>query len=99
MNANASPGASSRQNEVKPHGTLFAKHCVCPRGLDGLPKIIPYGIQNGQFKEMSNLFKSWTDIKNIDSNAPYYAMRASSDDSGRTRCPTSWLRRQRQAHE
>lgn len=50
-------------------------------GLDGLPKIIPYGIQNGQFKEMSNLFKSWTDIKNIDSNAPYYAMRASSDDS------------------
>ncbi len=50
-------------------------------GVDGLPKIIPYGIQNGQFKEMSNLFKSWTDIKNIENNAPYYAMRASSDDS------------------
>ena len=30
---------------------------------------------------MSNLFKSWTDIKNIEHRAPYYAMRASSDDS------------------
>lgn len=50
-------------------------------GIDGLPKIIPYGIQNGQFKEMSNLYKSWTDVKNIENNAPYYAMRASSDDS------------------
>lgn len=50
-------------------------------GLDGLPKIIPFGIQNGQFKEMSNLFKSWTEIKNIEKYAPFYAMRASSDDS------------------
>lgn len=50
-------------------------------GIDGLPKIIPYGIQNGQFKEMSNLFKSWTDIENIKNHAPYYKMRASSDDS------------------
>ncbi|MGN0506305.1 MAG: hypothetical protein ACI4FZ_07070 [Lachnospiraceae bacterium] len=50
-------------------------------GIDGLPKIIPYGIQNGAFKEMSNLFKSWTEIRNIDRYAPYYTMRASSDDS------------------
>ncbi len=49
--------------------------------IDGLPKIIPYGIQNGQFKEMSNLFKSWTEIKNIENKAPFYTMRASSDDS------------------
>lgn len=49
--------------------------------LDGMPQIIPYGIQNGQYKEMSNLFKSWADIKNIENNAPLYTMRASSDDS------------------
>lgn len=49
--------------------------------LDGMPQIIPYGIQNGQYKEMSNLFKSWADIKNIEANAPLYTMRASSDDS------------------
>ncbi len=49
--------------------------------IDGLPKIIPYGIQNGAYKEMSNLLKSWTEIKNLEHNAPYYTMRASSDDS------------------
>ena len=49
--------------------------------LDGMPQIIPYGIQNGQYKEMSNLFKSWADIKNIDAHVPLYTMRASSDDS------------------
>lgn len=49
--------------------------------IDGLPKIIPYGIKNGEFKEMSNLLKSWTDIKNIENKAPYYSLRASSDDS------------------
>lgn len=49
--------------------------------LDGMPQIIPYGIGNGQYKEMSNLFKSWADIKNIENHAPLYTMRASSDDS------------------
>ncbi|MBB2184046.1 cellobiose phosphorylase [Lachnospiraceae bacterium MD1] len=49
--------------------------------LDGLPKIIPYGIANNSYKEMSNLLKSWTDIKNIENNAPFYTMRASTEDS------------------
>lgn len=49
--------------------------------IDGLPKIIPYGISNGGYKEMSNLLKSWTEIKNIDHQAPLYTLRASSDDS------------------
>ncbi|NLK27948.1 MAG: cellobiose phosphorylase [Clostridiales bacterium] len=49
--------------------------------IDGLPKIIPYGITNSAFKEMSNLLKSWTEIKNMDQNAPYYTTRSSSDDS------------------
>lgn len=49
--------------------------------LDGLPKIIPYGILNSQYKEMSNLLKSWTEIKNIKQGIPYYTMRGSSDDS------------------
>ncbi|MDE7224838.1 MAG: cellobiose phosphorylase, partial [Acetatifactor sp.] len=49
--------------------------------LDGMPQIIVYGITNGQYKEMSNLFKSWVDIKNLEGHAPIYTMRASSDDS------------------
>lgn len=49
--------------------------------IDGLPKIIPYGLHNAAYKEMSNLLKSWNDIKNIEKNAPYYAMCSSSEDS------------------
>lgn len=49
--------------------------------LDGLPKIIPYGISNSAYKEMSNLLKSWSDVKNIEQMVPYYTMRSSSDDS------------------
>ena len=49
--------------------------------IDGLPKIITYGISNGEFKEMSNLFKSWAYIKNIDNKVPYYTLRASTKDS------------------
>jgi len=54
---------------------------VTVEGVDGLPKIIPFGVQNGQFKEMSNLFRSWTEIKNIENNIPYYTMRTSGEDS------------------
>jgi len=50
-------------------------------GIDGLPKIIPYGVQNGQYKEMSNLFRSWTELKNLEHKAPVYMMRTSGDDS------------------
>ncbi len=49
--------------------------------LDGMAQIIPYGIQNSQYKEMSNLYKSWTEIKNMENRACLYTMRASSDDS------------------
>ncbi|MCQ2505867.1 MAG: cellobiose phosphorylase [Lachnospiraceae bacterium] len=49
--------------------------------LDGMAQIIPYGIQNGQYKEMSNLFKSWADVKNKENEAPLFVMRSSSDDS------------------
>lgn len=70
-------GALVRRVEIR----NYSEESMTIEGIDGIPKIIPYGIQNGQFKEMSNLFKSWTEIKNIENRAPYYAMRASSDDS------------------
>lgn len=49
--------------------------------LDGMAQIIQYGLTNSLYKEMSNLFKSWTDIKNLENRAPVFTMRASSDDS------------------
>lgn len=74
---NESIGALVRHVEIK---NVSDKECQL-EGIDGIPKIIPFGIQNGQFKEMSNLFKSWTDVRNIENKAPQYMMRASSDDS------------------
>lgn len=49
--------------------------------LDGMPQILPYGIENSQYKEMSNLFKSWADIRHLEKGAPIFTMRASNNDS------------------
>ncbi|WFR58443.1 cellobiose phosphorylase [Anaerocolumna sp. AGMB13025] len=70
-------------------GGLVRKVCIENTGngtkklsvLDGMPKIIPYGIKNNEYKEMSNLLKSWTEIKNLENQIPFYTLRASSDDS------------------
>lgn len=74
---NESIGALVRQVSVK-NTSAKAKDIEI---IDGLPKIITYGVSNGEFKEMSNLFKSWAYIKNIEHKVPYYTLRASTKDS------------------
>ncbi len=49
--------------------------------LDGMAQIIPFGVQNSLYKEMSNLFRSYSDIKNAENNAPFFSTRSSGDDS------------------
>lgn len=49
--------------------------------LDGMPQVLPYGVVNPEYKEMSNLLRSWADIKNIENNAPVFTTRASTDDA------------------
>lgn len=49
--------------------------------LDGLPKIIPYGIKNSDYKEMSNLLKSWTEIRKVNDRLLFYTTRGSNEDS------------------
>lgn len=48
--------------------------------LDGIAKLIPYGIKNKEYKEMSNLLRSWTNLINIENNIPIYTMRAATGD-------------------
>lgn len=74
---NESIGALVRQVSIKNIGDKAREIQV----IDGLPKIITYGIANGEFKEMSNLFKSWADVRNIENKVPYYTLRASTKDS------------------
>jgi hypothetical protein len=48
--------------------------------LDGLATVIPYGITNSSFKEMSNLMKSWMEVYNLENNIPFFTVRASVGD-------------------
>lgn len=50
--------------------------------IDGMPQIITYGVTNSLYKEMSNLFRSYAEIRNMENNAPFFTTRAASDDSG-----------------
>lgn len=48
--------------------------------LDGIARIIPYGIKNKEYKEMANLFRSWTNLRNVENNIPIYTLRAATGD-------------------
>ncbi|AZK46337.1 cellobiose phosphorylase [Paenibacillus lentus] len=49
--------------------------------LDGLPEILPYGVDNAGYKEIGNLLRSWMEVYNLDNNIPYYRVRSSTNDS------------------
>lgn len=49
--------------------------------LDGLPEILPYGVENAGYKEVGNLLRSWMEVYNLDNNIPYYRVRSSTSDS------------------
>jgi len=41
--------------------------------LDGMARIIPYGISNSEFKEMANLFKSFAAVNGLEKGIPFFA--------------------------
>lgn len=49
--------------------------------LDGLPAIIPFGIDDAAYKAVGNTLKSWMDVFNLDRDIPYYRVRSSTNDS------------------
>src|SRR5690554_514911 len=49
--------------------------------LDGLSMILPFGISNESYKQVSNLLRSWMDVYNFDSNIAFYKIRATTSDS------------------
>ncbi len=72
-------GALMRRVEVK----NVSGEPIFVEMLDGLPRVIPYGLQLGAFREMANLFKSWADVDNLENRAPMYKLRSTTDDSSR----------------
>jgi hypothetical protein len=49
--------------------------------LDGLPAIIPFGIDDAAYKAVGNTLKSWMDVFNLENRIPYYRVRSSTNDS------------------
>ena len=70
-------GALVRKVEI----TNISGEAASVEGIDGITKIIPYGVQTGMYKDMSNLFRSFSEIKNIENKAYYINMRGSAGDS------------------
>lgn len=49
--------------------------------LDGISTLIPVGVSNSTYKEMSNLMRSWMEVYNLENDIPFFKMRAATDDS------------------
>lgn len=48
--------------------------------IDGMPALLPYGVTNESYKEMSNLVRSWMEVSHTDTKIPFYKLRASTKD-------------------
>lgn len=48
--------------------------------LDGMPALIPYGVDMGSMKNMTQTAKAWMQVEDTETGIPYYRVRASMDD-------------------
>lgn len=53
--------------------------------LDGMPEILPYGVENSGYKEVGNLLRSWMEVKNLD--RAYHSIRFAPVRMMRRRLP------------
>lgn len=49
--------------------------------LDGLPCIIPFGIDNDAYKAVGNTLRAWMDVGNLNEKLPFYKVRSSTADT------------------
>lgn len=48
--------------------------------LDGMPEIIPFGVENLSYKQTGNLMRSWMEVYNLENKIPFFKVRASTKD-------------------
>jgi hypothetical protein len=48
--------------------------------LDGMPAVIPYGVNNFLLKELGRTVEAWMEVFNLDQKVPFYRVRASIED-------------------
>ena len=49
--------------------------------LDGMPQMIPYGVDLGAMKMMGQTVKAWMQVQDVEDKVPFYSVRASMEDS------------------
>lgn len=51
--------------------------------LDGMPAIIPYGVDLNSIKTMGQTVKAWMQVEDVERMTPYYRVRVSMEDSAK----------------
>ncbi len=69
-------GALVREVEVKNTAAQAREIEV----LDGMPIIIPFGIENEALKEVSQTISAWAMVDSFEEKTPFYKLRASAED-------------------
>lgn len=49
--------------------------------LDGMPAVIPYGVNLDSMKSMGQTSKAWMQVEDAETGVPYFRVRASMDDT------------------
>ena len=49
--------------------------------LDGLPGIVPYGVDNGALKHISRTIEAWMQVDNLENKLPFYRLKATPGDT------------------
>lgn len=66
--------------------TNTAREKVSLQVLDGMPVLLPYGVDMGSIKEMGHTAKAWMQAEDVETGVPYFRLRASMAD---TACVTA----------
>jgi hypothetical protein len=49
--------------------------------LDGMPRVMPYGVDNRGLKEIGRTIEAWMAVFNLEEGVPFYRFRASAGDT------------------
>ncbi|MFW5714068.1 MAG: cellobiose phosphorylase, partial [Brevefilum sp.] len=49
--------------------------------LDGLPGIVPYGVENGALKHVSRTIEAWMQVDNLEESLPFFRLKATPGDT------------------
>ena len=53
--------------------------------LDGMPALIPYGVDDDNMKNMTQTAKAWMQAEDLEENVPFFRVRASIEDTAAVR--------------